>query len=318
MTFLPPGPPFGPADPAPAPSADVPLRDVAPRRVLVGVDGSAEADAALAEAVDRALAVDAPLVVVGVAEIVPFAAAVQGELEQLALVVAAEARARACERLPADAVEQHVVSGTPSTVLLGLAREDDLVVVGARGHGRLGRWLLGSTSVAVAAHAPCPVLVVPVDARRPLVPPAGGDTRRGAVVAGVDGSPASWSVLAHARAEAERLGAPLRVVSAVPPLPDAVGDPAVAATTERERAAAVRRLVGRLLTATGVERLASVDVVLEADTAADALRRHAAEARVLVVGSRGHGELRALLLGSVSRAVLHHAPCPVLVVRPTV
>jgi nucleotide-binding universal stress UspA family protein len=47
-----------------------------------------------------------------------------------------------------------------------------------------------------------------------------------------------------------------------------------------------------------------------------ALLAAAHDAQLLVVGSRGQGGIKGMLLGSVSQAVLHHAPCPVAVVRP--
>jgi nucleotide-binding universal stress UspA family protein len=49
-----------------------------------------------------------------------------------------------------------------------------------------------------------------------------------------------------------------------------------------------------------------------------ALLAAAAEAQLLVVGSRGLGGLEGMSLGSVTAALVHHSPCPVAVVRPAV
>jgi nucleotide-binding universal stress UspA family protein len=78
-----------------------------------------------------------------------------------------------------------------------------------------------------------------------------------------------------------------------------------------------RRLADSL--ATVRDKFPGVDVeqvVVQAQPA-EALVAVAAGARLLVVGSRGRGGFRSLLLGSVGHAVLHHAPCSVAVVRPT-
>ena len=58
-----------------------------------------------------------------------------------------------------------------------------------------------------------------------------------------------------------------------------------------------------------------VDRSVSRDRPVHALLEHAARAQLLVVGSRGRGELTGLVLGSVSNAVVHRAPCPVAVVR---
>jgi nucleotide-binding universal stress UspA family protein len=56
-------------------------------------------------------------------------------------------------------LEQLAVEGAPTSVLLELARDGDLVVVASRGRGGFTRLLLGSVSEQVARHAPCPVLI---------------------------------------------------------------------------------------------------------------------------------------------------------------
>jgi nucleotide-binding universal stress UspA family protein len=71
------------------------------------------------------------------------------------------ARAEAALRGVAGRVERSTVVGQPAVEILAAADEGaDLVIVGARGLGTLGRLVLGSVSDRVVDHAPCPVLVV--------------------------------------------------------------------------------------------------------------------------------------------------------------
>ncbi len=275
------------------------------RRVVLAYDGSEPSTDALDEAVQHAAAAGAPLLVVTAAEPLAFAPDLVDELGETARSHADDAERVARRTLPDERVNRHVASGSAADVLLHVARPDDLLVVGSRGHGPGGRLLLGSTSTSVAAHAPCPVLVVP-----------GPGTHDGPVVVGLDGSAIAPRVLAAARAEAARLGCGLTVVGAVPPLPSPVADTPRVVDAERVRARQARAHLAALMATADVDRLPSVDLRVEADSAAEVLTRHGRGARMLVVGTRGHGALRSLLLGSVSRAVLHHATCPVLVVRP--
>lgn len=126
------------------------------------------------------------------------------------------------------------------------------------------------------------------------------------VVVGVDGSPASRLAMDWAVDEAARRGWRCEIVQACQaPGSDADG------TELPARRAALTELAGRHADA------AHVDIEVLRGRAADALLAAAADAELLVVGSRGRGAAVEALLGSVSEACLHHAPCPVVVVPPS-
>jgi nucleotide-binding universal stress UspA family protein len=145
-----------------------------------------------------------------------------------------------------------------------------------------------------------------------------------AIVVGVDGSDASNEALRWAVAEARLRSAPLIVLHAwsfVPVQP--IGDPGMLAVPagdlpgqlEAERDAAEGALeaavAGALAAAPGIE----VERKLVESDAADALVAESESAELVVVGSHGRSGLRAALLGSVSRHVVSHAACPVVVVK---
>ncbi|MFJ7909237.1 universal stress protein [Kitasatospora sp. NPDC096204] len=132
------------------------------------------------------------------------------------------------------------------------------------------------------------------------------------VLAGVDGSPQSTAAVHWAAAEAVRRGASLRLVHAWPWLTDGVSSfaeqddlPAAVRNTLAEAAEDVRRLHPDLTVGT--------DAVLDAPV--DGLVAAAAEAELLVLGSRGRGGFTGLLLGSVSMSVAGHSSVPLVVVR---
>jgi nucleotide-binding universal stress UspA family protein len=145
------------------------------------------------------------------------------------------------------------------------------------------------------------------------------DERRDVVVVGVDGSEPSRDALRWAFDEAVRLHAELEVVCAWEyperSAPFLVGGPAVYEAAMDDAQAVVRSMVQQLR----AERPDSDVVVHEVTVpgpAGLALRQRAEHAALLVVGSRGRGGLRSLLLGSVSQQCCAQAPCPVVVVRP--
>jgi nucleotide-binding universal stress UspA family protein len=138
------------------------------------------------------------------------------------------------------------------------------------------------------------------------------------IVVGVDGSPASTEALRWALDEARLRNASVRVVQAwsFPHLPAAPGmvPPLVLDPDELRRQA--EELAGRTVSeVAGPDPEVEVDTVAVHGSPAHSLVEAAANADLLVVGSRGHGGFAGLLLGSVSQQCAHHAPCPVVIVR---
>ncbi len=180
--------------------------------------------------------------------------------------------------------------------LLAASKQASLVVVGSRGLGGFAALLIGSTGVELASHATCPVVIVRhVD--RP-----GGDNA-GRVVVGVDGSHGGHEAIGFAFEQAASGGCGLTAVHVFRG-PEGAGH-------FDERLLAADALAGWR------EKYPRVDVRLDtvAGRAGGVLTDASAGARLLVVGARGRGGFVGLLLGSVSQAVLHHACCPVAVVR---
>jgi nucleotide-binding universal stress UspA family protein len=203
-------------------------------------------------------------------------------------------------------VDQRMPDGNAAAVLADYSRRATLVVVGHRGTGGFAGLLAGSVAVHVATHASCPVIVVRGAPGKPDAP----------VVVGVDGSAGAKLATEFAFQDAARRGAPLRVVSVWPPdhgWPDALraaGYPATPATDT---------VTADIAESTGRHPEVEVSVeVIRGRSPAGGLIAAADGASLVVVGSRGLGGLRGLLLGSVGRALIEHAPCPVAVVRPTV
>jgi nucleotide-binding universal stress UspA family protein len=215
-----------------------------------------------------------------------------------------------------------VARGRPRAwpTLLELAREHDAqaVVVGSRGLGKVKSALLGSVSSGVLDHADRPVLIVP---------PGRDSAAPGPVVIGYDGSE-------HARAAIEAAGRLLKVreailqtvwTSYVAVAPAGVAGAPVAVVAKaaeeidrgiREGAQRTAEEGAKLAAAQGLEVRAEA---VRADgnawrTLIDTVSSH--DAAAVVVGSRGRSAFGAALTGSVSRALVHQAPAPVLVVRP--
>ncbi|MEV0648009.1 universal stress protein [Phytomonospora sp. NPDC050363] len=201
-----------------------------------------------------------------------------------------EAAGSAASTAPGVIVTTAVVTGAAGAVLLDAARTAGMLVVGSRGLGGFGRLLLGSVGSQAASYAPCPVVIVR-DAPSP----------DGPVFVGVDGSAPSEAAVGFAFAEAEVRKAPLVAVHGFG------GE-----VSDYERHLLAESLGGFA----GRYPEVSLDIRFVDGEPAKALLAASEEASLLVVGSRGRGGFKGLLLGSVSQAAVQHAACPVAVLRP--
>lgn len=148
------------------------------------------------------------------------------------------------------------------------------------------------------------------------------DTRTGAIVVGVDGSPLGEHAVLWAAEEARLQNRSLLLVHAIEPVSanqlawlSSAGIPPHQVNREAQDVAA--RVIERARTLADDRRPAErVETEIQVGDPRRVLLDHAERAPLVVVGTRGHGRVAGLLLGSVSGAVLRHATCPVAVVRP--
>jgi nucleotide-binding universal stress UspA family protein len=185
----------------------------------------------------------------------------------------------------------------------------DLILVGSSRHGHVGQVLAGSTGVALLHGSPCAVGVAPKGYRDH--PETGFST----IVVGVDGGPEALQALMAARELASSTSATLRLVTVSKPpahgwsakggdagwheLKEAIDD------QMRERLAEARELVS--------EGIHAEATFISGDPVEALSNLAQSPGTVLVVGGRGYGPLRRVLLGSVSTALVRSAPCPLLV-----
>jgi nucleotide-binding universal stress UspA family protein len=201
-------------------------------------------------------------------------------------------------------IERTQVHGFAARALVDASEDAALVVVGRRGTGGFPHELIGPKAVQVAHHAASPVAVVPDH--------WSGDGR--GIAVGVDGSDHAAKALRWAYGEARRRETELTAILAWGLLDqhhteaEAAFDPAYSADDARAALqAALRSALGR--------DAPDVKASIVNDLPARALIDAGASAELLVVGARGLGGFRDLLLGSVSHRCLTHSPCPTVVVR---
>jgi nucleotide-binding universal stress UspA family protein len=291
--------------------------------VVVGYDGSSDAGLAVDWAALEASRLGARLGVViathglGVPPAVGFIPVpeVRRAFEDRQREWSAHAVHRARRFLPEARIDSAVIVDRTVPALVEASEHADLVVVGHRGHRGITS-TLGSVSIAVAERARCPAVVVRGASE------LGSEPRR-PVTVGVDGTSESKHALRFAAETAARWGVSLTVICAwIPPqMGWNYGDlHAVSLAGWSELAGKLSSFadqVAQAATADARSQHPDLDVNGESpeQDPALALEEASRTSSLAVVGASGSSSLAGLLLGSVSRSVLHRASCPVAVAR---
>ena len=276
---------------------------IRPGSIVVGYDGSAHSDRALAWAAEQAGLEHVPLVVTNaVHEDNTRTAIVLGaglapvparDLLGYAQAIADQGVAHALARHPALDVVARPALGDARHELVGLSRSAAMVVVGSRGHGAVASGLLGSVGAHLARHAECPVVVC-----RPGNP----GLVHGGVAVAADATPGSRPVLEQAFRQASLRALPLTVVHCVSD-DDSVED-------------ARRALAGSLAGFGDKFPDVPVDVRLGAGAVDDALRRHRPW-HLVVVGRHPLDSVVRRFSHVTATEVLEHSDATVVVVPQT-
>jgi nucleotide-binding universal stress UspA family protein len=281
---------------------------------LVGVDGSAESDAAIRwathDAVMRHVDVTLTHVVPPVAASWP-TGPVYADITEWQRSNARHVLEQALKTLQATVSESllpdvhtETLNSSVVSTLVRASEDKQMIVVGSRGSGALGRLLLGSISTGLLHHASCPVAII-----RPEPESSDSDAP---VLLGIDESPASEAATTLAFDEASRRGVDLVALHA---WSDVAVFPILGMDWHEYESQGHEILSERL--AGWQEQYPDVHVQrrLVCDQPARWLTRESEHAQLVVVGSRGRGGFASTWLGSVSNAVAQSANIPVLVVR---
>ena len=205
-------------------------------------------------------------------------------------------------------VQHKVLVASPSAALIEASNDATLLVVGSRGLGGFRGLILGSVGVQVATHSQCPTVVLRGE------PSPSADC----VVVGIDNSPLSAPALEFAFDFASRHGLRLLAVHAWDiSTHDVLGTTATMPVPNlQELGADEERMASEALAGfRGSYPDVDVEDHLIKGNTAKAIVEAGKNAALIVVGSRGRGELAGAVLGSVSQSVLHKAKIPVAVVH---
>ncbi len=276
------------------------------KNVLVGVDGSGHGRDAIALA-SQLTDPDGKLTLAHAHsdELEPGSDTIPGLLaEERAACTELLERERTAAGVEAELVG--IVAMSPGRALHRQAEKQgaDLLVVGSCSRGPFGRVMLGDDTRAALNGAPCAVAIAPSGYSASTAPLA-------LVGVGYDGSPESRTALARARELAALTGAEVHVLEVVSLpsiaysglMPPAIGESIDVMLEEASaRVAALPDVVGHAVYGLTGEELAAFGDRVD----------------ILVVGSRGFGPVKRLMLGSTSEYLERHAHCPLLVLARSV
>lgn len=281
--------------------------------IWVGVDGSHGAAQALQWAVREGELRDIPVTAVVAWDLLNQWTLVESETfdpgfdDDAALDLLDGWVARAVGGDAAVHIERRAANDLAWRALVSVSEGADLLVVGARGSGGFLGLRLGSVSERCLHHAKCPIAIIR-DVEQPTSP------TKERIVVGVDGSAHAQHALAWALDEARLRGASVHAVTAwnFAPATAFAGGPSMDLRVFEEGG---RDVLDHALEKADTSGLSEpVKPVLVAGSPAGAILAEANDATLVVVGARGLGGFKSLLLGSVSQQVAHHAPCPVVII----
>jgi nucleotide-binding universal stress UspA family protein len=278
--------------------------------VVVGIDGSKANVAAVDWAADVAHTAGVPLVLAHVVDssLRSSRFVTIGQVRKAANAIVFGAADQVVERHPDVEVIFCQQFGHPSSTLRDIAAEARVLVLGRRGRNGFSRMLVGSVSSSIGNQAVVPTAVIP-ESWSDL------PHREGAVVVGVDGSPASDAALAYAFAAAPPGVREVRVVYAWGPDGLMPAEQIVAyggmQLWRKEATALVQGLTAPWRNQH--PELTITDVVRQGHPVGT-LADESEDARLLIVGGHRAGRLHAALVASTTNGILHHAACPVIVI----